>query len=576
MKMLLFVLAAAALVTSCNARPPDSSDPKIIGGHESGPHPFMAGLTDEGGTSAYCGGSFIAPDVVLTAAHCVKDAANRMRVSAGLHLNSGHAGNTTIAVKAVRIHPDFGPNQAFENDLALLFLGAYDPATLPGPIVPIALNADLGKPAAAATVIGWGNTSSYGSLFEDGLREVEVPVVSLGKCANAYPGVGATQICAGDFDKGGVDSCQGDSGGPLVIPGDGGVPVLAGLVSFGNGCALAKFPGVYTRVASFKGWIEAEVQRFHAAPAAPTPQDVTDFVRGNCYALLKGQVSAVDGLNDIRLVTSYAMDGLFAPAAAAPAASDAMTPCAYTLAGGDQWTVALAKTADGAPKALTATRAASGERWTVAAKPAVKADLYCAGDADNASLNLVFDPDSGLSYVYLKGQYFDLGGAFTGTVPEAPEVTRACKVNDFALRFLKIDGNYVAELSSPLLGGTKRFETKLYGGSDEKLALAFAPTAPKTGTMTLENTLDDDLFTWDLGCDAAMTLTDANGATIVGVARNGFFHFQLVTPESAFGTVRAHQKVAFKYQAGGDIGTATVPECSVNGRAVNVTVAMTP
>lgn len=78
----------------------------------------------------------------------------------------------------------------------------------------------------------------------------KVPIINNWNCQQFYPDqITSRMLCAG-FKAGGTDSCQGDSGGPLVAGGR-----LVGIVSWGRGCALKDYPGVYTSVAALRGFI---------------------------------------------------------------------------------------------------------------------------------------------------------------------------------------------------------------------------------------------------------------------------------------------------------------------------------
>ena len=269
---LLGGLVTAMLAASAALLPPASA---VIGARDAlpGEAPFMVSLDHASDGFHFCGASVIAPNWVLTAAHCVVgESPGELRAVIGRRVRSDTASGQAHTVSALFVHPQYDPVNAI-NDVALVRLATPTSATR----VRLASASDdyLERAGTPTTVFGWGATLVPIPMLSgivdspDALQAAEVPVVDDGACraiyaatfTNVLPVLGSAvpsppdHVCAAGLLR---DACYGDSGGPLVATTPAGF-VQLGIVSTGLLCAVPTHAGIYTEVNSpaVRNWIAA-------------------------------------------------------------------------------------------------------------------------------------------------------------------------------------------------------------------------------------------------------------------------------------------------------------------------------
>jgi len=216
-----------------------------------------------------CGGSLIAPGVILTAAHCIKDLKpfpEQLKVRCG----EWDTQNTIEPYPHqdrygadVQIHPEFNPRN-LANDFALIFMQEdynldyhIDTVCLPQP------NNEFNFETCFAT--GWGK-DKFGAEgeYQVILKEIGLSVVPKDTCENKLRGtrlggkfkLDQSFMCAGGEAQ--KDTCKGDGGSPLVcqLKNDPTHYQQAGIVAWGIGCGEKGVPGVYADVSAAVCWID--------------------------------------------------------------------------------------------------------------------------------------------------------------------------------------------------------------------------------------------------------------------------------------------------------------------------------
>ncbi|XP_072551752.1 ST14 transmembrane serine protease matriptase a [Salminus brasiliensis] len=243
----------------CGKQPYKTS--RIVGGQDAteGEWPWQVSLHIKNSIHV-CGASIISDRWLVTAAHCVQDeGATRLSqpgswdVYLGLHTQKMLEKAEKRSLKKVVAHPNYNA-YTYDNDIALMELD--QPVTFRDSIRPICLpSAAYDFPVGKTVwITGWGATREGGSGATV-LQKAQVRIINSTVCNSLMNGqITSRMTCAGVL-SGGVDACQGDSGGPLSSS-SGTRMFLAGVVSWGDGCARRNKPGIYSTIPKFRAWIK--------------------------------------------------------------------------------------------------------------------------------------------------------------------------------------------------------------------------------------------------------------------------------------------------------------------------------
>jgi trypsin len=296
LSMVMLVLAVAPTAAT-------GKDDRIVGGAPTtiSEYPWQVALAfnddlfpGNGFQRQFCGGTLVAPTIVVTAAHCPFDllppdgggfdAAENVEVFTGRTTLSSAEGEaidvaelyyfqgtaSAPVTQAQSTDPDPATGQLYDPETAewdVAFLRLETPSSVGTPIqIAGPDETATWAPGEPAQISGWGDLANAAGDFPDQLHAATIGMLDDATCARKgvygpddfltfYP---ETQVCAGIFPAGGIDTCQGDSGGPLVVSvferGRDSRAVndhrLVGDTSFGLGCALRGYPGIYGRVAA--------------------------------------------------------------------------------------------------------------------------------------------------------------------------------------------------------------------------------------------------------------------------------------------------------------------------------------
>lgn len=263
-------ICGSPVLSRPNASRPHGPQGKIVGGEDTvkGAYPWQVMFWSPSLDRAFCGGTLLSDQWVLSAAHCFQHELvqpDEVEVRLGEHDRLQVEPEEVVTkIADVYFHPQFDAN-TFDNDIALLLLADrvkfsdyIRPACL-GDSETIEREQFNSEGVRLGKVTGWGQLAENVNTLPRYLQEIELPIVNQEVCRNAtVHKVTENMFCAGYAQEIVGDACQGDSGGPFVVQHKNRWYVV-GIVSWGVGCGRRGNYGYYTKVNNYHSWIKEKI-----------------------------------------------------------------------------------------------------------------------------------------------------------------------------------------------------------------------------------------------------------------------------------------------------------------------------
>jgi len=247
--MRVFIFAFLFVTASCDPQVGQN----VVGGGNANIATYPWQISQRVNNGHSCGASLISGVKAVSAAHCGGGALASYSILTGTSDRTvTNCGTCALrSLTAFTRHPNYSSAGGYPNDIAVQRWSANIPTNGNTGYIAMATTNDSNFAGLNCVITGWGRTNvGVSGSLPTILQAGTMTVMTNAACTNVWGNsINSGHICVTSTT---VSSCNGDSGGPLVCSGR-----LAGATSWGNNTCNPNQPSIYSRISSFRAWIDA-------------------------------------------------------------------------------------------------------------------------------------------------------------------------------------------------------------------------------------------------------------------------------------------------------------------------------